>query len=357
MTLDGGAGPENRALATRRAFLWVASVMIVVVVAALTAFLLVILFGEDDAPATAEAAPPAVHASAVLRSAPAADTAITARLEAGTEVRILGRNVNADWLFVESIARTEDRGWIETAAVEPAPPTETIAVWTQFEATSTAGDPMASPTATAGQPTFTPDLPDLRVDSVFARDNRVTVVLSNVGVVDVVGEILISIDGGEPRSADIKPGEPLRPDDQLEIRIDDEYVQRRAVIRVEVLTDPPIEEEDQANNSFETVISPDVPNDLGISSVRFDGPAASLRVLLWNNSTIPITGSATITVRGRSEDRPRLGTAQPTFQLAPGAELAVDFPGIVALTIDDIEVRLASNAVNDADPTNDVFPQ
>ena len=132
--------------------------MTVVIVATITAVLLVVLLDSGDDSLAAEADPPTVHEPTALRSAPAADTAIAARLEAGAEVRILGRNPNADWLFVESAANPDDRGWIERALVEPVPRTELIAIWTAPAATSTAVGPnaTATPTVAGGQPTFTP---------------------------------------------------------------------------------------------------------------------------------------------------------------------------------------------------------
>jgi hypothetical protein len=357
--------------AGRSALLWAGAASGVVAVAAITAFLLVVVFGDDSFSDQLE--PPAVHKAAVLRSAPDPTAAITAQLNAGEEIRIRGRNLNADWYFVESIAHPENQGWIKAAAVEPLPPAESLTVFTPPAATTTptAGtQPPGGPTTAPVQPTFTPDLPDLRVDSVFSRDNRVTVVVSNVGVIDVTAEILVSIDGGPPQRADVKPSEPLRPDDQLEIRLDKEYVQRRAVITVAVLTDPPIEEENSANNEMETVISPDVPNDLGIALAGFTGANGVLQVTLRNNSTIPITGIATLIVRERGDLRARLGTAQTRLALDPGEELIVNFADIVELTtdgielttdgieltIDDIEVRLSTNAINDANRANDVFP-
>lgn len=335
-------------------------------VATVTAFLIVVLAGGDeDVPiATATATPDlpataAITGALALRSAPAGDTAITGRLDAGTEVRILGRTEDSTWLLVDVPAQAGLSGWLVAVAVTPSPDLATLSV---VAPTATA---TASPTRSAGNvtvtptalPTFTPDRPDLRIDSIFSRDNRVTVVVSNAGVVDLIAEILISVDGGDPRLADIKPGEPLRPDEQLEIRLDDEYVQRRALIRATVTTSPEVEEDNLDNNSLETVIAPDIPNDLGIASVAFDGPEGALRVILQNNSTIPITGAATITVRERTELRTRLATQQPQFSLEPGATVAVDFPEIVELTIDDIEISLSTDAVNDADPANDLFPQ
>ena len=206
-------------------------------------------------------------------------------------------------------------------------------------------------------PTFTPDLPDLTIEAIFARDNRLAVVITNIGVVDASGEIFLSVDGGEPIPADVKPGEPLRPDDRLEVVLDSEYVQRRATVRVAVSTDPLIEEETLENNQLETVVTPDRPNDLAIMIVSLDGPEGSLRVTVRNESPIPITGQATISARESGGEFRQLGTFQPFFTLAPGETLDVDFPDAIDVELDNVEVLMNTTAINDADATNDVYPR
>ena len=344
--------------ASRTGFLWVGAVAIVVILATVTAFAVIALFGSDSEldplPEVLED-PITVTAALPLRSAPAGNTAIAGRLEAGDKVQLLGRNDAGDWLLVQAIAAPNARGWIEASALSPRPDPPTVTVVDPDSPGVSTSTATATATAVTAQPTFTPDLPDLRVDSVFSRDNRVIVVVSNIGVVDVDAEIFVSVDGGDLHAADIKPGEPLRPDEQLEIRLDNEYVQRRAVITATVTTTPEIIEQDLDNNVLETVISPDIPNDLSISGASFTGPGGALQVRIRNNSTIPITGSGTLTVR--DEERTRLGAMRPIFTLEPGAEVVTNFPEITELTIDEIDIRFSSIAVNDSDPDNDVFPR
>lgn len=348
----------DQPLTSRTAFLWTGAIALVVVVATVTAFVIVLFFGNDQGasgPAEATGTPTSVTTAVQLRSGPAGDTAINGNLLAGTPVRVIGRDDDGDWIFVEVAGPPTIRGWVQAASL--APPPDLAALTISTPEPPLAGSPSATVTVPNVAPTFTPDLPDLAIQSVFSRDNRVVVVVTNVGVVDVLAEITVAIDGGSPRTGDVKPGEPLRPDDQLEIVLDDEYVQRRALIGIEVSTEPLIEETDVDNNSLETVISPDVPNDLGIESAAFDGPETALRVVISNNSTIPVTGSATLTVRENTEERTRLGVAQPLLELAPGETVSVEFPDIVDFTIDEIAIRLSSDAVNDADLTNNGFPR
>lgn len=348
--------------AARSAFLWIGAVMLVIMAATVTAFIAVVLFGNDEAPPTSEdpAGGPTPVAIAVrdlpLRSAPDGATAIVARITTGDPVSILGRNTDGDWLLVAPEADPSTEGWLPADGIDPLPPLDQIPVSTALAAPGTG---TATATAT-GAPTFTPDLPDLTIEAVFARDNRLTVVIANIGVVDATGAIFISVDGGTPIPADVKPGEPLRPDDRLEVVLDTEYVQRRATVHVTVSTDPAIDEETMENNAFETVVTPDRANDLAISIVSLDGPEGSLRVTIRNESSIPITGQATVSARESGGNFTQLGTRQPFFTLAPGETLDIDFPAVdpeLELTLDNIEVLMSTTAINDADATNDVFPR
>ncbi|MDA0352601.1 MAG: hypothetical protein O3A10_10385 [Chloroflexi bacterium] len=343
---------------TRTGFLWAGAIVLIVVVATVMAFMIVVLFGSDNDPISVTPDDAVERITMVtdtlLRSAPAPDVAVSAQLAAGDEVRIIGRSEDGTWIFLESIERSAARGWAAVNAVTPPPDPEALTVIPP-DATPTPR-PSATATAAVTQPTFTPDLPDLRVESVFSRDNQVIVTIVNAGVVDAIGSIFVSVDGGVPHPADTKPGEPLRPDEQLQILLANEYVQRRAVISATVSTEPAIDESDLTNNTLETVISPDLPNDLGLSGAAFDRPGGALRARLHNYSPIPITGNAVVTVRERTPERTRIGTKSLSFSLAPNGEQQIDFPEIVDREIGEIEIRLSSDAVNDANPSNDVFP-
>ena len=351
--------PTPNTAASRSAFLWVGGVMLVVIVATATAFLAVVFFGNDaDPPASEQPTATATVAIAVavrdlaLRSAPDGAAAIVDRLNTGDPVEITGRDSTGDWLIVHPEGDSATKGWVPTDGIDPLPPLDQLPITTAL----TAPDVTASVTPT-GAPTFTPDLPDLVIEAVFARDNQLTVVIANIGIVDAIGDIFVSVDGGTPIPADVKPGEPLRPDDRLEVVLETEYVQRRANVSVAVSTDPAIDEESLDNNSRETIVTPDRPNDLAISSVTVEGPDASLRVTIRNNSPIPITGSVTISARESSGDFTELGTLQPFVTLAPGETLNVDFPDTSEVVIDNLQVLMSTTAINDADSANDTFPR
>ena len=349
--------PTPNTAASRSAFLWVGAVMLVVIVATATAFLGVVLFGNDaDPPASEEPTATVAIAVAVrelaLRSAPDGAAAIVARLNTGDAVEITGRDATGDWLIVHPEGNPATEGWVPVDGIDPLPPLDQIPITIALAAP----DVTASVTPT-GAPTFTPDLPDLVIEAVFARDNRLTVVIANIGIVDAIGAIFVSVDGGTPIPADVKPGEPLRPNDQLEVTLETEYVQRRASVSVAVSTDPAIDEESLENNARETVVTPDRPNDLAIASVTVEGPDASLRVTIRNNSPIPITGSVTISARESRGDFTELGTLQPFFTLAPGETFDVDFPDTSEVALENVQVLMTTTAINDTDFGNDTFPQ
>ncbi len=217
----------------------------------------------------------------------------------------------------------------------------------------------ATPAATAAAPapTFTPDLPDLAIDAIFSRDNRLVVVVSNEGNADVTAQIMIAVGDGEPRPADVKPGEPLHPGQVLELVLEDQFIQRRAEATVAVSTDPPMEEDGLENNTRTEIVTPDRPNDLEILAVIIVPETGVLRVTLRNNSPIPLGGTATISVRLTAPDNTLLARAAIVLAIAPRGEQRIEFPEIVEPDLTRISLILSTAAINDADPSNDVFPR
>lgn len=212
-------------------------------------------------------------------------------------------------------------------------------------------------TATAPAPTFTPDLPDLTVDAIFSRDNRLVVVVSNKGIADVTAQIMISVGDGEPRPADVKPGEPLHPGQVLELVLEDQFIQRRAEATVTVSTDPATDEEGLENNTRTEIVTPDRPNDLEILEVIITPGTGVLRVTLRNNSPIPLGGTATLSVRLTAPDSTLLARAAIVLAISPRGEQRVEFAELDTPDLTRISVILSTDAINDADPSNDVFPR
>jgi hypothetical protein len=227
------------------------------------------------------------------------------------------------------------------AATDPTPGTPTPGTATHVEAT----------------PTFTPDLPDLVVTSVFSRDNQLGVTVANQGAGDATGHILVGVDGGTPEPVTTKDGEPLRAGAELEYVLPSEYVQRRARVSVTVSTDPPAQEEDAQNNTLTAVVAPDLPNDLEIQTAVTSPTDSHLQVVLRNNSPIPIDGSATVTVRATDGSSRKLGERQIGFNMAKGANQIVDFYNVVGVDFTQTQVLLVTDSIDDAVPANDVYPR
>ena len=226
------------------------------------------------------------------------------------------------------------------------------------DASETAALP--SPAAAGGAPTATPDFPDLVIEAVFSRDNRLAVVVTNLGNADIEGAIFVAVAGATPVRIDIG-GKPLRPGDTLEAVLPDEYVQLRAVVTVEVRPSEGVEEEDTANNRFETIIEPDIPNDLELLSVELGPEPATLTITVRNNSVIPLVGTVTIAVRQTAPSTLLLGRFQAPLEIEAGGtqsyQQRFDVADADALDLARIQVILSSDAINDARESNNIFPR
>lgn len=324
----------------------VGAAAIVAVVAAL-----ILVMGDDNSPNGAETpnptptqAPARTGVAVDLRSGPSNLVAIAARLEAGVEVRVEGRDESGAWLAVTVAADPGIRGWVPRNALIGAPDLDELAVLA------------STPTATA-VPTATPpaELPDLVVVSAHSQDNRLVVTLANEGTTDVVGTILLAIGESAPEPIEVKAGEPLIAGDELELRYEEEYVQRRGRVLLEVSVDPPIEEISTANNSLSVVIEPDLPNDLAITNaLLIEG--RGLVVSVRNNSPIPIVGLIALDVRGGA-DGTLLGRRRLEVEFLPEETIEVDFETIDEIDFTRASVQLSSDALDDAQFANNTFPR
>ncbi|MPZ99297.1 MAG: hypothetical protein GEU80_08145 [Dehalococcoidia bacterium] len=348
--------------------LWVAAAMLVVVIGTLTAIVVVVLFGNEDGDADDTTPAPTATAAAgggprltrdiELRSAAARDSAIVTRMAAGDELHVVGRSADSSWLLVGPPERGDVTGWVPVDAVDGAEDVAALAVVEGLAGATSTPEPAVTPSETASPaPTFTPDLPDLIVESIESRDNQLTIVVRNVGIADATADLFLSINDGDPRPIDVKPGEPLRPGDAVEMVLAEEYVQRRATVQATVLTDPPIDEEQSENNTLEDVVTPDLPNDLEIVDARLDGTARWLVVTLRNNSPIPIRGPVTVRVRESPPGIALLGTETVVVMLEPDETVDVPFDTVMDVDLTRIEVRLATDSINDAVLANDRYPR
>lgn len=311
---------------------------------------------DADAPVEEIVVPgrPTLMRAAALRATPDARGEPLAQLATGTLVDLVGRSTDGLWLVVTPVDEPDLLGWVSADAVGGTGDTADLAVVAAAGTVSQASPGSVTPTT---GPTFTPDYPDLALEAVTSRDNRLAVSIANVGAGDVTARVRVTVNDGEPQVVGAKPGEPLRAGGFIEWVLPEEYVQRRAVARVTVTTDPVIAEETLENNALEVIVEPDLPNDIEIVDARNVPPEQFLRAEIRNNSPIPIVGPATVTVRTTDGTTTLLGRRDVALDLAPGGTLDVDFVTITNLDFTRAQVLVVTESINDAVALNNVFPR
>ena len=292
-----------------------------------------------------------------MRSAPNSTTAIVSNVETGTPIIVLARNKQANWILIQKISEPNQQGWLPIDGVDPLPQIDILPI-----ATVVSGINKKNPSQMATKQSEQTiqnnnDLPDLSIEDVFVKNNKLVIVLSNVGEIDVKGEIHTSIDGSKPTPVDIKIGEPLRPSEKIEFVLENEYVQRRGSVHISVYANPPIYERNIGNNEVKIIVSPDLPNDLEISEVDIIQSQNIIRVSIMNKSPIPITGSATISVRSILDKSKELYTIQPYFRLGPGESVPFDINNRNNIDSDKIEILMSTSAINDSNLENNISPR
>ncbi|MEX2229175.1 MAG: hypothetical protein WEB13_05985 [Dehalococcoidia bacterium] len=337
---------------------WIGGAAIVLAVAAAIAVGAFFVFRYDaSGPVDAVAAPerPTLLRDAALRSGPRADDAELNRLAAGALLELVGRSDDGLWLVVAPVGERDLVGWVPADAVGGAGATThlTVVAGTNTRLAGTT-DGVAGPST---NPTFTPDRPDLAIEAISSRDNRLAVSIANLGAGDVTGQVLVTVNGGTPQVVGAKPGEPLRAGARIEWVLPREYVQRRAVAVVTVTAEPPVAEDTLDNNTLEAIVEPDLDNDLELLNAENVPPDLHLRATIRNNSPIPIVGPATVTVRTTDGTSTLLGRRDVALALAPGASLAVDFPTLSSVDFTRAQLLLVTESINDAVALNNVFPR
>tara|TARA_B100000700_G_scaffold122905_1_gene137633 strand:- start:29214 stop:30263 length:1050 start_codon:yes stop_codon:yes gene_type:complete len=292
-----------------------------------------------------------------IRSAPNSTTAIVSNVKTGTPIIVLARNKQSNWILIQKASEPNQQGWLPIDGVDPLPQIDTLPIATVIPGITKIN---SSSTITKEKEQIVQtnnELPDLSIEDVFVKNNKLVVVLSNVGEIDVIGAIHTSIDGSEPKPVDIKTGEPLRPAEKIQIVLENEYVQRRGSVHISAYTDPPIYERNIGNNEVKMIVSPDLPNDLSISDVNIIKPQNIIRVSIKNKSPIPITGSATISVRSVSDRSKELYTIQPYFSLGPEESVPFDINNKNDINFNEIEILMSTSAINDSNSDNNISPR
>lgn len=287
---------------------------------------------------------PLLRRSTALRSEPREDASVLVRLDNGTELRVVGKSADGRWLAAAAAARPDLLGWLLADAV--------AGVDLGGLATVTADPSAAGGIALPAGPA---ERPDLRIESVYAKENRLYVAVFNAGPADARGTLQASVDGAPPAPLEGKADEGLRAGQRIQAPVRGAYVQIRSAIAVTVSLSPSASEVDQANNTFSGIVEPDQPVDLEISNV--ERGASALVVTVRNNSAIPIAGSHTITVREALPSTRLLGRVEQGGVIEAGRTMVVSFPDLREVDLTRISITLSSDSVADAALANNSYPR
>ena len=267
----------------------------------------------------------------------------------GAALNLRGRSADGSGLLVALADAPERAGWVPATAVRDAGRIDQM-VRVPPPPTGTAGPAATAPPASGA------DLPDLVVQSVGSKQNRLVIVVANVGSGDLSAGLFARVNDGPARRIDVA-GKPLRPGDALEAVLNTEFVQRRASVSVEIAVDPTARESRTDNNRLDAVVAPDLPNDLALAAAELDATDGHLRVEVRNLSPIPIVGLVRIAVRDAPPATRLLAIAEANVNLAPQAAEQVDIPEVRNVPVARLTILLASDALTDANPANDSFPR
>lgn len=312
-------------------------------------------------PATqAETAPVAARTTHAL-DAPGSGGRSRGELAAGTPLRIEGRSADGAWLAVSATGgegpsgSSPVAGWVPVDAVAGVGDVDALRVLDARAFRLAVASPTPSPTGDA-HPMPPPGRPDLVVREVFARDNRLVVVVANEGSADAGGAGIIeaSVDGS--RFVRIDTGKALRPGDEIEAAVEGAYVQRRSDVTI-TLRAWGVIEADTGNNTFEGEVVPDTFNDIEVLGVGRDAESGHIVVELRNNSPTPLVGAVRLEVRASTPGgRPILAEVFP-LDVESGATSRYDLPALVDADPGAISVTVSTDAINDADSANNTYPR
>lgn len=287
---------------------------------------------------------PTVRRDTSLMNEPRDDGAALLRIPAGTLLRIVGKSPDGRWIAAAADDRPDLVGWV---------PADLVAGLELSGLPTVTADPKAAGAITP--PTGPTDRPDLRIESAYAKDNRLYVSVFNAGPADARGAVLASVDGGTPVPLDGKSDEGLRAGQRIQAAVRGVFVQIRSAVSVVISLSPVVAETDQANNTFNGIVEPDQPTDLEIALV--ERGASALVVTVRNNSTIPIHGTQTITVREPLPSNRLLGRLAKEGTIDAGATLILSFPDLREVDMTDISVTLSSDSIADGALGNNTYPR
>ncbi|MQC17658.1 MAG: SH3 domain-containing protein [Chloroflexi bacterium] len=335
----------------------IAAAMALVILVTSVGFFIVVILSADEPTATVATgtAPTATPTEVVegvsltgpvaLRSGPADDFAIVTRLAATDEIRILGRSQDGNWLVIGARNRPDVTGWVHAESVRGI---------------DVASLPvMAAPGSTlpVADGTLTPDLPDLIVGRVFSQQNQLWVEVLNQGAADATGGFVVTVNGGEPLSVQVRPGEPLRAGQSVAAPVPGHYLQLRSNISVAVVASEGAAEEETENNTWTGIVGPDVPNDVEVLGAATGVAGEPLVVTVRNNSPIPVAGLFSLSVREALPGTQLLGRKQVTTEVPSDGTFEVVFDDLTEVDMTRVSIILSTDSIDDASLANNAYPR
>lgn len=327
---------------------WLLVALIVgVAVAGTVATVMSLSARPQSTPASVRPANPTLARDLGLLDQPRRGATVVANLPTGTRLRLLGRLQDGAWLFVSPAEQIAISGWLPIEAVRDSGELGNLA--TLDAATGVAAPPIANASTIPARGAVGPDLV---LQSVGGQQNRLTVVVGNLGQGDLTGAITVTVNNGPPRRIDV--GKPLRSGESLQAVLSTEYVQRRARVSVTVSTPG---DTNPDNNQQDVVVSPDVPLDLEVQSAASSQRDGHLVVTLRAHSPIPLVGIVSIAVRESPPSNRLLASLNAALDIAADGTQQLDIPDAIRLDLTKITVSIATDAIADANSANDSYPR
>jgi len=184
------------------------------------------------------------------------------------------------------------------------------------------------------------------IAAVTSVHNRLVVTVARTGAAPIVGHLAVTADGNAPS---ILPAQALPSLASVaSIVMDDPIVQRRAPVRIDV-TDSA-----GARRTMSVVIAPDEPNDIALAAAWI-APGGILTTVVFNRSPVPLRGNLVIAARGTNGPRTLLARTEVMLDVAAGGSQVVLVGAVGNAELGRMRIALATDAIDDADLTNDVY--
>lgn len=197
--------------------------------------------------------------------------------------------------------------------------------------------------------------PDLVLHAVTVRQDRLVILMANVGATEFGSPIMVTVSDGTPRQIDL--GSPLRPGEALEAVLNTEYVQRRARVVVVVATAAEVDGAKLDNNRLEVVVGPDQQLDLALESAALDPVDGHLVVTVGSRGPVPLVGVVTIIAREPAPSHALLGASDQPLDIAARGTQVFDLRAVIRPNLARVIVSISTDAIADADATNDFLPR